>query len=502
MTTADGVVRALEAVSALAELPFRVTVEREGRSEVLLDALGDRPATRTSEVRLSSASTARLAWADSSGSERRERAERVVGRLLRLEEENRLFVEELAERYEELSLLTSIGSTLASVLSLERAADEILAQLASASGASRAALWAWDEESGELARLASRGYDADAPGAPSAGEPDPVVSAAFREGRPVLSEEGEALLAVPMARASADAGPPLGVLVLAAPADGAPFRAGDREVAMAVAGQAAAAIENRRLVRESLRRERLSAELEVARELQLGLLPDPASVADLVDAAARCDPERSVGGDFYHLLRLPGGRLGVMLGDVSSHGVSAALVMARVLSAADIVARRGDGPAATLARLAAELARDLEAADMHLTLFYGVWSPDDRELRYASAGHAHAFLLSAGGETRRIGALDPPLGLEEERRLEERLVEVDPGATLLLFTDGLFEGLEGERSENERRVVAAAAAASADGAEAVVEAAFRISERERSARGDDRTALAVGLGPVGGRGAA
>ena len=261
---------------------------------------------------------------------------------------------------------------------------------------------------------------------------------------------------------------------------------------MAVAGQAAAAIENRRLVRESLRRERLSAELEVARELQLGLLPDPASVGDLAQAAARCEPERSVGGDFYHLLRLPDRRLGIMLGDVSSHGVSAALVMARVLSAAGIVARQGHGPAVTLRRLAAELARDLEATEMHLTLFYGIWSTEEGRLRYASAGHPHAFLLGAGAP-RRLEALDPPLGLEEQPELDERTVEGVAGGLLLLFTDGLFEGLGGDRSASERSVVTAARGALPRGPDGVVRAAFEASERERGDRADDRTALAVRL---------
>ena len=424
--------------------------------------------------------------------ERRRRAGRVAEVLDRLEEENRLFVEELAERYEELSLLTSMSGTLASVLDLEDAADEILQEMVEVTGAARATLWVREDGANELRMLASRGIADPAVLAVSVDAEDSVVAGVYRQQRAVLREGEESLLAVPMTRAAGAERRPLGVLVLIAPPGGGSFSAGDREVAMAVAGQAAAAIENRRLVRESLRRERLSTELEVARELQLGLLPDPASVRDLAQVAARCEPERSVGGDFYHIFRLPDRRLGIMLGDVSSHGVSAALVMARVLSAAGIVARRGEGPAATLRRLAAELAGDLEQTEMHLTLFYGIWSTAEGRLRYASAGHPHAFLLGAE-PPRRLAALDPPLGLEEQPKLAERTVEGIAGETLLLFTDGLFEALGEDRSANERRVVTAARGALGHGPEAVVGAVFEASQRERGERADDRTAMAVRL---------
>ncbi|MDX1579950.1 MAG: SpoIIE family protein phosphatase, partial [Gemmatimonadota bacterium] len=90
-------------------------------------------------------------------------------------------------------------------------------------------------------------------------------------------------------------------------------------------------------------------------------------------------------------------------------------------------------------------------------------------------------------------ALDPPLGLEEQPELEERTIEGIGEGLLLVFTDGLFEALEGDRSSNERSVVTAARGSLRRGPGAVVRAAFEASEGERGERADDRTALAVRL---------
>ncbi len=97
--------------------------------------------------------------------------------------------------------------------------------------------------------------------------------------------------------------------------------------------QIGAAIENARLVARDRGQQRLQLELKLARDLQLKLLPSPLVIADRADVAARCRQAESVGGDFYNLVRLTDGRMGVMIGDVTSHGFSAALIMALVMAA-------------------------------------------------------------------------------------------------------------------------------------------------------------------------
>ena len=120
------------------------------------------------------------------------------------------------------------------------------------------------------------------------------------------------------------------------------FTLDDRKLVGAVANQIGAAVENARLVERDLQQQRLQRELELAHDLQLKLLPSPSVLQGDAEVAARCLPADSVGGDFYTFSRLGKGRVGVMLGDVASHGFSAALVMALVMSAAGIHAATVD----------------------------------------------------------------------------------------------------------------------------------------------------------------
>jgi len=190
-------------------------------------------------------------------------------------------------------------------------------------------------------------------------------------------------------------------------------------------------------LRRRLRRERVLAELEVARDLQLRLLPRAEGFADLAEVAARCDPALSLGGDFYFLARQPGGRLGVMLGDVSSHGPSAALVMALTLSSAAMATKAHETPAGVLSGMQEQLLRALESTEMYMTLFYAVLDPGAGCLSFANAGHPYAYRIGpSGGE--RLAALDTPIGMSAPPRYaEERLDWGRRESTLLLFTDGL-----------------------------------------------------------------
>ncbi len=492
------------------EVPLRLRVEGpEGDERVVHDGLpagGDGREPRRRRLPLSRRRTAVLETAPGDGEEdRADLLVEVAGRLLGRAEESRLFARELEDRYEEISLLTSIGETLASVLELGRAADRLLAELVEVTGAARATLWLHEPGDEHLRLLASRGVSEPGGRRVELGAEDSLVAEVFRAQQARLVDPADgagrrwpgygdaALLAVPASYAPGDGDRRrVGVLVLVGRPEGGRFSAGDRDLVEAVASQAAAAVENRRLVRESLQRERLSAELELAHDLQLALLPDPSSVDDLAEAAARCEPARSVGGDFYHLIRLSDRRLGVLIGDVSSHGISAALLMARALSAAGLVAREEEGPAAVLSRLEGELAQGMGAAEMYVTLFYAVLEGPAGRMRYASAGHPHAHLLGGDGP-RRLPATDPPLGLREAGgRFGERTVETgDPPRPLLLFTDGLFEPAAGGRRAAEALLADAADAAAAEGMEAAVEAVFRTSDALAGGGGDDRTALAV-----------
>jgi sigma-B regulation protein RsbU (phosphoserine phosphatase) len=242
-----------------------------------------------------------------------------------------------------------------------------------------------------------------------------------------------------------------------------------------------------------VQQQRLRHELQLAHDLQLKLLPAPTTLGPGVDTAAHCQPAESVGGDFYNYLKLPRGRIGVMLGDVSSHGFSSALIMALVLSAAGIHAEEAETPDAALRDLLQSVKNELAETEMHIALFYGVADRVTGMLRYANAGHPHAFLVGGDGRRERLIATCPPLGLAEDRSIVARAVKWRAGADLLvLFSDGLTDAVGNDGSKfGEERVMDIIQASRNEPAATIVNAVVRgVSEFALSAN-DDRTILVL-----------
>jgi len=414
-----------------------------------------------------------------------------LAELLASDDDARFYSRELAERNEEVMLLTSISETLGSEIRLDRAAELLLGELVDVMGAERAVLWLHDEARAELRSLATVGPGVGLPERISCGEPGSTVAAVFAEGEPRLCDD-EPGLTVPVGFTSSKGNTRgIGVLSLLGRRDGQHFTLTDQRLMTAVANQIGAAVENGRLVAEGLERERMLAELDMAHGLQLKLLPDPADFSDICDAAARFEPAESVGGDFYHLIRLPAGRIGVMLGDVSSHGFSAALIMALTMSAVAIYAREREDPADVLRAIHQELIRKLSSTEMYLTVCYVVIDPARGRMRYANAGHPHAYRIR-GGDARRLDALDPPLGIVELGAYSARVFEWNPAEDLLLmFTDGLSECLDTENLWSDERLTDLAGRRAAAGAREVVDTLFSLACAPPNQPLDDRTALVV-----------
>ncbi|HSJ10256.1 MAG TPA: SpoIIE family protein phosphatase, partial [Longimicrobiales bacterium] len=286
----------------------------------------------------------------------------------------------------------------------------------------------------------------------------------------------------------------VGVITLIGRRSNVRFSAGDSRLLSAIASQVGAALETQRLVQDSLKQERLMRELELAHDLQLKLLPDPKSFEAPPHVAARCLPAESVGGDFYHLFRLSGDRFGIMIGDVSSHGFSAALIMALTMSAVAISAQEAGPPADVLRRVHRALIKELESTEMYLTLFYGVLDPNAGHLVYANAGHPHAFHIAADGSRRRLGATAPPLGIAPVDAYGESVVAWGAGNDLIcLFTDGLTDQYPDHGSgAGEPSLVADIAGMRDRPLEAILDHIFAATnESTVDIPSDDRTALLV-----------
>lgn len=430
-----------------------------------------------------------------------------VSAVLRYDREARSAAQELGERYEEINLLYSISEILGTVVSLDATAQRILREVADVLGARRASLWVLDPAD-QMLHLAAAVGEEGLTGPIPIHDPDSVTARVFRERQPLNLEQGkglrrtthldprpqgqEAFLSVPINFTPRNSpSRTVGVITLVGRRTDIRFSAGDARLLAAIASQVGAALETHRLMAESVRRERLERELELAHDLQLKLLPDT-SAFEGVSVSARCVPADSVGGDFYHLFRLSDDRIGVMIGDVSSHGFSAALIMAMVMSAAAIYAQEARPPAEVLRWVHRALIDELETTEMHLSLFYGVLDPATCRLYYANAGHPHAFRISADGAMDRLGAMHPPLGTLPLDEYDEADVSWTPGSDLLfLFTDGLSDAYaDADGSGGERNLLEAVVKQRGQTPDEILNELFRRAERARPAvPPDDRTAV-------------
>lgn len=430
-----------------------------------------------------------------------------LGLLLRYEQEARTTARELSERYEEINLLYSISEVLGSVLSLSEAAQRILTEVVGVLGARRASLWFFDPDEQQLRLAAAVGADGLVGPIPI-DDPDSVTAQVFRQREVVNVERGrafpsgltnehrptgqEAFLSVPINFSPRGGGSrTVGVITLVGRINSPRFNAGDARLLMAIASQIGAALETHRLMAENVRQERLLKELELAHNLQLKLLPEAARFEGPATVAARCAPADSVGGDFYYLFRFSGDKLGVMIGDVSSHGFSAALIMAMAISAAAIYAQETEPPAAVLRQVHHALIEELESTEMHLSLFYAVLDPEAGRLVYSNAGHPHAFRIDPEGEAHRLEALDPPLGTVPGSDYDERVIPWRRGEDLLfLFTDGLSDAFGNGGANGEERLLEETVRLRDREPAEIIERLFRLAERASPmVPPDDRTSV-------------
>lgn len=422
-------------------------------------------------------------------------------RTLDLAREIRFFTDEVSERYEEINLLYSISETLGSVLKLDEAADAILREVCDVLGAERGSLWVHDAQRDLLHLTACVGKDGlDGPLCPD--DPEAVTSRVFREGRPLLDAQPDDDYPVPGSSHSLSVpinySPPVGeprtvgVINLFGRRHGGRFTASDQKLLSSIASQIGAALENNRLIQESLAQERMSHEMELAANLQMKLLKSPESF-DRAEVAARVVPAEQVGGDFFHVFKLPEDKIGVMIGDVSTHGFPAALIMALSMSASSIYALEAAGPCEVLRKLDDALRDELETTEMFLSLCYVVIDPSAKELRYSNAGHPHAFVFRRDGGHERLTATDPPVGFAGPDAFGEECISWQDGDLLLLFTDGLPDTLATTERGSGERVVLDAVAAQGDAAPArIVEILFELAEgATANIPADDRTVIAL-----------
>jgi PAS domain S-box-containing protein len=280
-------------------------------------------------------------------------------------------------------------------------------------------------------RLVLRAASDGSPAAPYTGEDFAGRVAEARE--PLLvqdpgPEEVASVIGVPLLAEGE-----VGGVVVASAAPPRRFTADDLSILRLAADRVALAIDHARVYEREHR---------IAETLQRSLLPERLPRLPGLDVAARYRPaaeEAEVGGDWYDVLSVPGGGVGLVMGDVAGKGLAAASMVGRLRSALRAYALEGHPPARVLQQLNRLIWTEADEGQM-ATLIYLVVDPNEDELRWVNAGHPPPLLLNGDHHLRYLeGGSSVPLGVLPFAVFEEVAAPMHPGGTVVLYTDGLVE---------------------------------------------------------------
>jgi len=260
-----------------------------------------------------------------------------------------------------------------------------------------------------------------------------------------------------------------------------------------IAQQAATAVVNNQLYKESADRARMQQELDVAHTIQASFLPDGSPNIPGCSVATHWQAARQVGGDFYDFLPLNEGKWGIVIADVADKGVPAALFMALSRTILRTVAFSRDDPAHVLMRANEIIGREARS-DLFVTVFYAVWDPATERFTYANAGHNPPLLLKPNGEFHTLPGNGIALGVLPETHMKSQTLRLKPGETVILYTDGVTEALNEDFDEFglDRVQVAARAAARRPASEIVKHINDSIRDHTgQTPQSDDMTLIVI-----------
>ncbi|MDQ5846395.1 MAG: SpoIIE family protein phosphatase [Acidobacteriota bacterium] len=212
----------------------------------------------------------------------------------------------------------------------------------------------------------------------------------------------------------------------------------DLQVLMLLASQVAIIIEKVMLHEQLIEKKRLEGQLEVARQVQLELLPAKDPQLAGYDISAYNFPTEEVSGDYYDWVQIFDDQIGLVIADVSGKGVPAALLMAFLRASLRAATHIGYSPQVSMAKVNYLLWESIER-NQFVTAFYGILDVTNKTLSYTNAGHNPPLLLNKDGKSRFIERGSLPLGMFKDTRYHEYYLTTEPGDTLVLYTDGVTE---------------------------------------------------------------
>jgi sigma-B regulation protein RsbU (phosphoserine phosphatase) len=302
----------------------------------------------------------------------------------------------------------------------------------------------------------------------------------------------KALLASPLL----DGGECVGVIEFLNPFGRSAFTSGDETMVEYFAGLVAAALVRIRAHKAALERAAVQRDLDLARELQGGLLPKvfpTREEAPGIELFARLEPAKEVSGDLYDFFTIEPGKMCFVVGDVSGKGIAAGIFMAVTRTLIRATAVPGRSPLEIMNRVNAQLAKENQAS-LFVTMILGIVDTATGRMVYGQGGHNPPILVPAQGKPTYEPAGGMPLGVFEDAKFGERELQLKPGETLLVYTDGVTEAMNQAKDlfgedRLEKAVTGVADLSPEKIAERVIEQVEGfVLEAERS---DDITLLAI-----------
>lgn len=355
---------------------------------------------------------------------------------------------ETLDRYREINLLYKVGETLSTSLDLEEILRLALAEAARMvqvdAGLALATSPATEDAAGAWAASASLGAVGAFDAWPEAAR---NLAAQVRQtGRAdILSmPEAGSVLCVPIKFQSRTRG----VLILQRAPHQPIFTASDEKLVLALAQQAAIAMQTAYLHQREVQRQRMEEELQIGRRIQLSLLPTTLPQVPGWEFATYYQAAQQVGGDFYDVLILPHEphRVGLVIADVTGKGVPAALMMAFSRAILRAEASTHSAPHVVLEHTN-DWIRQGRPAHLFVSTFYATLDTQTGELRYASGGHDRPlWRRHATGECVKLTARGSLLGAFDDIAAEERQIDLAPGDSVLCYTDGVTEAMDEARN--------------------------------------------------------
>ena len=235
----------------------------------------------------------------------------------------------------------------------------------------------------------------------------------------------------------------------------------DLEVLLLLASQVAIIIEKVMLHEQMIEKQRLETQLEVARQVQLELLPARDPQIDGFDISAYNFPTEEVSGDYYDWVRIYDDQIGIVIADVSGKGVPAALLMAFLRASLRAATHIGYAPHISMTKVNYLLWESIER-NQFVTAFYGILDATNHTLSYTNAGHSPPLLMRADGTVQFEERGGVPLGMFRDSRYYEYFETIQPGEVFVLYTDGVNEAMNSADEEYGRERLVAAVRACRD----------------------------------------